>query len=269
MSEVCEPGSGAMNNGVSNAAIDPSPQRYAACTVLWDSGKQNQVEVQMTQANPPGHSTLSRKKHTLKRTLVLFAVFMFGMALSVTPALAQLTPASTSVTMTAVVPEYLALTHAVNADAVMFNFGTDNSVDARNISAGWHNGVASQSSPSWGLEYNLRIGRSITVCAYATNFLGTTSGTTAVIPVNYLSGTSLQGNKASASFGAVSECSAQPGAILLDKISGADATSTGNRFGVPRPEGFSSMVLIPSAAGDYVPTPDTYSGTLMIVAQAI
>lgn len=173
--------------------------------------------------------------------------------------------ASKSVTLKAIVPEYLAL-NVVNADPVMFDFrGGEN---ALHIASGWHNGVASLTNPSWGLVYNLRINRTITVCAYATDFQGTTSGTTAVIPVNYLSGTSLQSGN-NASFGANADCTAQLGAILLDKISGADATSSGNRFGIPRKEGFSSMFLIPSAAGDYVPTPDTYRGRLMIVVQAI
>ena len=174
---------------------------------------------------------------------------------------------STPVTITAFVPEFIGLT-AVNAAPVMFDFTGYQD----HIANGETNvGAIAKSVPTWTLNYNLKH-RTVTVCAYASDLMGTQSGS---IPAAYLAGQSVQNGSPQAFFGiAETNCTDKPNAILLDQIKGA--TSSVNTFaGKTRLEGFLTLQLNSNPGNNQfgstglVPAPDTYTGSLYIVAQAI
>lgn len=171
---------------------------------------------------------------------------------------------SAPVTMTAIVPEFIGL-NVVSANPILFDF-TAYAQSISNGEAGMSISAASTSSmPSWTLNYNLKH-RDVTVCAYASDLAGTGTNNS-VISSKFIGARSIQGGSPWVWFGAVGTCHDQPNAIMLDQIKGATSSANANNR-LPRSEGFVDFTLDLSPAG-YAPLPDTYTGHLYIVAQAI
>ena len=197
----------------------------------------------------------------MRKTIVLIAILLFVIALSVTPASAQTSATSGAVTIKAIVPEFIGLT-AVQVSPVVFDFtGYQDRIAAGDKNVLWAM-VDQGALPRWNMNYNLR-NKTVTVCAYASDLMGNGD----MIKAEILVGQSLNMGSAYQNFIKGTVCS-NGNAILLDQIKGATSSMNTNH-GQPILEGFKLLQLNTNADGAHVPTPDTYTGSLFIVAQTI
>jgi hypothetical protein len=153
------------------------------------------------------------------------------------------------VTLTAIIPSYLGFT-GPSVSSVTFDY--------TNLGVGLAMGLPitklASALPSWTLIYNLSGQPTITVCAYASTLAGSGTNT---IPTSSIYG-SPNGSNSPAQFNG-NGCGQSGNAIVMDTIANA-TSSTG------KSEAFTGMFL-QTPNGSVIP-PDTYTGTLSIVAQA-
>jgi len=153
-----------------------------------------------------------------------------------------------AVTLTAIIPSYIGFT-SPNIQSITFDY----TIDGLALAMGLPVTKLAGTNPSWTLLYNLSGKPTITVCAYATALTG--SGTNS-IPASSVYGAPNGG--ATLQFNG-SGCGQTGNAIVMDTINGAT-------FNTGKTEAFTGFFL-QTPNGAVVP-PDTYTGTLNIIAQA-
>lgn len=151
------------------------------------------------------------------------------------------------VTLTAIIPAYLGF-GLPNVSSVTFDYTNIGSMVA---TGGPITKLATTPLPSWTLTYNLSGKPTVTVCAYATPLAGSTYS----IPTSSIF--AAPNGKATVQFTG-DGCGQTGNAIVMDTIANA-TSSTG------KAEAFTGM-FSQTPSGVVVP-PDTYTGTLNIVAQ--
>lgn len=178
---------------------------------------------------------------------VFLAAMFAALLTSVGFAAGPTTATGGPVTLSAIIPAYIGF-GSPNVSSVTFDY-TNMGID---VAMGQPITKLASADPSWTLIYNLAGKPTITVCAYASDLTGTLGGT-------------IQGSQLYASpngAGSVqfngSGCG-QANAVTMETI--PDATSS-----IGRTESLKQLFMqTPSGT---VVAPDTYTGTLSIVAQA-
>lgn len=177
-------------------------------------------------------------------TLAMFATSAFA----VTP---PTTTTGAPVALTAIIPSYIGFL-APNVSSVTFDF----SALGLNVATGLNiTKLAPGTNPSWTLMYNLAGKPTVTVCAYVTPLAGSGTNSFAFTGADLYAAPN---GGASAQFNATG-CGQTGNAVVMDTISSAT-------FNTGKSEAFSGMFL-QTPGGGVVPPPDTYTGTLTIVAQ--
>lgn len=175
--------------------------------------------------------------------VALVCALLSGVSFAAGPAVANGGP----VTLTAIIPSYIGF-NAPTVNNVMFDYTNL----GLSVATGLPITKLASALPGWSLMYNLANKPTITVCAYATPLSG--SGATS-IPTSSI--------YAAPNGGATVQftgdgCGQSGNVIVMDTIANA-ASSTG------KSESFTGMFM-QTPNGTVIP-PDTYTGTLNIVAQ--